>query len=44
MTDFINSLEIKNEELENMGKLGWVDGISNIFIRGLNELDALWGK
>lgn len=39
MTDFINSLEIKNEELENMGKLGWVDGISNIFIRGLNELD-----
>jgi hypothetical protein len=39
MTDFIDSLEIKATELEDFGKLGYVKGISNIFIRGLNELD-----
>jgi hypothetical protein len=39
MADFIDSLEIKSNELENFGKLGYVKGISNIFIRGLKELD-----
>lgn len=39
MTDFMDSLEIKNSELEDMGRLGYVKGISNIFIRALNELD-----
>jgi len=39
MKDFVNSLKIESEELENVGKLGYVEGISNIFIRGLKELD-----
>ena len=37
--DFIDSLQIETEELENVGKLGYVEGISNIFIRGLKDLD-----
>ena len=39
MSDFIDSLVIKSNELEDFGKLGYVKGISNIFIRGLKELD-----
>jgi hypothetical protein len=39
ITDFVDSLEIKSGELEDLGKLGYVQGISNIFIRGLKELD-----
>ena len=39
MSDFIHSLVISNEDFENMGKLGYVQGISNILIRGLNQLD-----
>jgi len=39
LSDFVSSLVIRNEEFENMGKLGYVQGISNILIRGLRELD-----
>lgn len=39
MGDFVNSLQIDMEELENVGKLGYVEGFSNIFIRGLKDLD-----
>jgi hypothetical protein len=39
LKDFVDSLEIKSGELEDLGKLGYVQGISNIFIRGLKELD-----
>jgi len=37
--DFVNSLELKIKDLENMEKLGYSDGISNIFINGLQDLD-----
>jgi hypothetical protein len=37
--DFVNSLELKIKDLENMAKLGYSDGISNIFINGLQDLD-----
>jgi hypothetical protein len=37
--DFVNSLELKVKDLENMAKLGYSDGISNIFINGLQDLD-----
>jgi len=37
--DFANSLEIKMKELEDVGTLGYATGISNIIIRGLNELE-----
>jgi hypothetical protein len=39
ITDFVDSLKIKSSEIENIGKLGYVEGLSNIFIRGLKELD-----
>ena len=39
MSDFIHSLVICNEDFENMGKLGYVQGISNILIRGLKGLN-----
>ena len=39
INEFMDSLEIKSDELEDMGNLGYVKGISNIFIRALNELD-----
>jgi len=39
LSEFVNSLVIRNEEFENMGKLGYAQGISNILIRGLKELD-----
>jgi hypothetical protein len=39
MSDFISSLEIQDEDFENIGKLGYIQGISNIFIKGLKDLD-----
>ena len=39
MSDFINSIQIENDDFENMGKLGYVQGISNIFVKNLNSLD-----
>ena len=39
MSDFISTLEIESNDFENMGKLGYVQGISNIFIKGLKDLD-----
>ena len=39
LSEFVDSLVIKASELEDMGKLGYAQGISNIIIRGLNELD-----
>jgi hypothetical protein len=39
MSDFISSLQIQDDDFENMGKLGYVQGISNIFIKGLKDLD-----
>jgi len=37
--DFVNSLQMKLSDLETVGKLGYTEGISKIFIRGLKELD-----
>ena len=39
ITDFVNSLSLKLTDLENTGKYGFVKGISQIFIKGLNDLD-----
>ena len=39
LNDFINSLKVTVEDLERTGKLGYVEGISNIFLNGLRELD-----
>ena len=40
MSDFINSLTLQLSDLENVGKLGFVDGISNIIIKNLEALDV----
>ena len=37
--DFVDSIKIQLSELENVGKIGYVEGISNIIIKNLNSLD-----
>jgi hypothetical protein len=39
MSEFINSIELKMSDLENIGKLGYVEGMSNIIIKQLNDTD-----
>ena len=39
LTDFVQNLKLQLEDLENMGKLGYVEGMSKIIIKGLEELD-----
>jgi hypothetical protein len=38
--DFVHSLKINLNDLETVGKLGYSEGISKIFIRELKELDV----
>jgi len=38
--DFVNSLQLQLEDLEETGRLGYVQGISRIFINGLKQLDV----
>jgi uncharacterized protein YxeA len=40
MSEFINSIEIKLSDLVNIGKLGYVEGMSNIIIKQLNDTDV----
>jgi hypothetical protein len=40
ITDFVDSLKLQLSDLENVGKLGYVEGISNIIVKSLNELDV----
>jgi hypothetical protein len=37
--DFVDSLKIQLTDLENVGKLGYVEGISNIIVKNLKALD-----
>ena len=39
IADFVNSLQVQISDLEKTGRLGYVEGISGIFLRGLKELD-----
>jgi hypothetical protein len=39
MDEFVDSLQLKLKDLEETARLGYSDGISRIFINGLNELD-----
>jgi len=39
ITEFINSLKLTIADLEETGKLGYVGGITRIFLNGLRELD-----
>jgi hypothetical protein len=37
--DFVDSIKIQLTDLENVGNLGYVDGISKIIVKNLNSLD-----
>lgn len=37
--DFVSSLQLQLQDLEETGSLGYIQGISRIFINGLKELD-----
>ena len=37
--DFVSSIKINLEDLENTGKNGYVEGISSIFIKNLNNIE-----
>jgi len=37
--DFVDSLKLQLSDLENVGKIGFVEGISNIIVKNLNSLD-----
>ena len=39
ITDFVDSLKLQLSDLENVGKLGYVNGISNIIVKNLNSLE-----
>ena len=40
MSDFINSLQIEYNDFEKVGEIGFVNGISNIIIKNLKDLDV----
>ena len=37
--DFVDSIKLQLSDLERVGELGYVDGISNIIVKNLKELD-----
>ena len=39
ITEFVDSLKLQLSDLESVGKLGYVEGISNIIVQNLNSLD-----
>jgi hypothetical protein len=41
MSEFIDSVKLQLTDLESVGKLGFVDGISNIIIKNLEALDVV---
>jgi hypothetical protein len=39
LTDFVDSIQLQLKNLEDMGKLGYVEGMSNLIITELNNLE-----
>jgi hypothetical protein len=39
INDFVNNLHLKLSDLENMGEIGYVNGISNIIVKSLKDMD-----
>ena len=39
ITDFVKNLQIKTGDFEKLGEIGYVDGISNIIIQNLKDMD-----
>jgi len=40
ITDFVDSLQLQLSDLEKVGEVGYIEGISNIIIKKLNTLDV----
>ena len=40
ITEFVNSLQLQLSDLEKVGEVGYIEGISNIIIKNLNALDV----
>jgi hypothetical protein len=38
--DFVDSIKLQLSDLEKVGELGYVEGISNIIVKNLNDLDV----
>jgi len=38
--DFVDSIKLQLSDLEKVGEIGYVNGISNIIVKNLNELDV----
>jgi hypothetical protein len=38
--DFVDSIKLQLSDLENVGKVGYVEGISNIIVKNLKDLDV----
>jgi len=38
--DFVDSIKLQLSDLENVGELGYVEGISNIIVKNLKDLDV----
>lgn len=39
ITDFVSSIKVSIDDLENTGRIGYVEGISDIIIKNLNKLE-----
>jgi len=40
ITDFVNSIKLQLSDLENVGEVGYIEGLSNIIVKNLNALDV----
>lgn len=40
ISDFVNSLKLTLQDLEKVGELGYAEGISQMFVNGLNDLEV----
>jgi hypothetical protein len=40
ITDFVNSIQLQLEDLEETGRLGYVDGISRVVIKNLDDMNV----
>ena len=40
ISEFIDSLQLQLSDLENVGEVGYIEGISNIIVKNLNALDV----
>ena len=39
ITDFVSSIQLNLDDLENTGRCGYIEGISNIIVKNLNNLE-----